>query len=597
LIALACGAWPGGDCTAQVTAVRKPRQTPPSLLLTPLDKAYLLGAARAHIYGEAARREVAEIPAGCKSGKGVPVFITLFRSGSAPLTVMATAGSLAESVKAASVTARIAPEFVSRRLDASRQVRIKVDVLLSKKLIFPHPSMGGVLPMVPGLEGIYLRRQGREGYLLPSDIIAHELGGRTHLLEAACFKAGLTPEAWKSLNTEVYRIDTSSFIEDAPGGKMVELYRAVPLVRRLSRGLLMERASAAGRWLVSNQQKDGRFLHAFSPITGKVLPLPYNIVRHAGVTLSLLELYEATQEREFMESAERAVRFLADQIEVADKPEGTAFVYFNETAKLGASALAVTALVRFQQASHDKRYQGLLSKLGNFLLFMQKKDGSVYTTYSFQQRERKDDAVSCYYSSQAVLAFAELYEVTREDKWLKAALLTADYIMNRREAEMKRAEPPQDHWAMIALAELYELLEDNEHAEYCMRVAETMLQHQLTTVNTAFLDYVGASDTGVAQGSPPTAVSTACKCEGLVAAWRVAGKMKLERGRYAEAVRSALKFILQNQYTAVNSYYLREPSRAVGAFRTHFLDDGIYMDHVQHCISAILGGRDVVGNR
>jgi AmmeMemoRadiSam system protein A len=64
-----------------------------------------------------------------------------------------------------------------------------------------------------GIHGIYLKRGGSSGLLLPQ--VATEWGwDRTTFLEHTCTKAGLPEDAWKDTKTEIYIFSADVFSPD-----------------------------------------------------------------------------------------------------------------------------------------------------------------------------------------------------------------------------------------------------------------------------------------------------------------------------------------------------------------------------------------------
>ena len=100
----------------------------------------------------------------------------------------------------------------------------------------------------------------------------------------------------------------------------------------------LQAAVDAGRWIAAGQSVDGRFLYEYDRTDGEARP-GYNIVRHAGVTLSLYQLVGAGDETA-LEPAD--VRALA----VAVLELGLGLVVLDQV---------VTGIVLLGQAEVDER--------------------------------------------------------------------------------------------------------------------------------------------------------------------------------------------------------------------------------------------------
>ncbi|NOZ22808.1 MAG: AMMECR1 domain-containing protein [Planctomycetes bacterium] len=581
---LLCGVLPGQDFSPK----DRPEEIP-SQSLTPLDKAFLLRHARAALCGEDVKRGKA--PPNCSKGSGQEVFVTVYGPDAASLRTRAAGGSFADAVRRAAVQARVDPAFVNSGLDKPDRVRIKIDVLAARELLFPHPSLNVVLEMAPGLDGVEARKGDAKGYVLPGEIIAKQLTGRSRLLETACTDAGLPADAWQSLNTEVLRIRTIAFMESCAGGtggEYVDLYRAVPLPGKPTRSLVDSAALAAGRWLMSAQSDDGSFASFYAPFDNHYERKVYNVVRHAEATLALLELCRKTKDEKLWGAARQAVKFLARHI-VADKPEEFCYIYENVFGRLGPSALALLVLLEHRAVTEDTKYDDRIRALGRFLRYMQKEDGSFFPIYEFKKRVDRPDVAHRIYPGQALLALVRLYRFTNDEAVLDAALRCADYVMNRRDADLRRKEPLEDPWAAIGLCELHAISGDLAHAEYCLNIAEAIRRRVFGRDRTPFLDYLGGSDHGTDTGNPPNVTATAVRLRAMNAACALARRMKVPSEGYDRTARDMVQFLLRNQFTVVNSYYVPHAERCLGGFRLSFIEHKIELECVAHSLSALLG--------
>ncbi|WP_462323485.1 AmmeMemoRadiSam system protein A [Desulfoplanes sp.] len=77
-------------------------------------------------------------------------------------------------------------------------------------ILSPLERVQDLSAITPGIHGLYMRRGGKSGLLLPQ--VATEWGwDRETFLAQTCHKAGLPPEAWKDTATEVYWFQAEVF--------------------------------------------------------------------------------------------------------------------------------------------------------------------------------------------------------------------------------------------------------------------------------------------------------------------------------------------------------------------------------------------------
>ncbi|MEZ0229721.1 MAG: hypothetical protein ACAI25_13925, partial [Planctomycetota bacterium] len=119
---------------------------------------------------------------------------------------------------------------------------------------------------------------------------------------------------------------------------------------------------------------------------------------------------------------------------------------------------------------------------------------------------------------------------------------------------------------------------------FALDVAKTMLAHQ------------SGPDRGDAMGglappgqSFPSGMPTASLGEGLASIAGMARRRALPQAReLRDAARHAAAFALRHQYSARNAWYLPNPERARGAFRSVLTGSKVRIDGVQHNIELLL---------
>jgi len=111
-----------------------------------------------------------------------------------------------------------------------------------------------------------------------------------------------------------------------------------------------------------------------------------------------------------------------------------------------------------------------LRRLGRFIAFMQKEDGSFHAKYIPGKGGRNDEFVSLYYPGEAALGLLMLYEKDPSPVWMQSAAKCIAYLARSRRDKI-RVEA--DHWALLATAKMLSLL-DADHPE-CSRT--TAVEH------------------------------------------------------------------------------------------------------------------------
>lgn len=349
--------------------------------------------------------------------------------------------------------------------------------------------------------------------------------------------------------------------------------------QELSRTQLVAAARAGGDYLVRMQKPDGSFHYYYDAATDRFEPRRYNIVRHAGTALSLLDLYAATRDGRYLESSRRAITFLKTRLRSARSTRAVYLLDYDAKAKLGANGLALAALAR--QIQLDRRFADRrnATRLANLILALQRKDGSFEMRYRLQSAD--DQAFeSLYYPGEALLGLIRLFKLNGDQRLHKAARRGAGFLI---ESQRRMDTLPADAWLMQALGDLYEAGPQKLYAGHAIALAESMIAEQYDDNDRA--DYAGGFGPG-----PPRATPAASRAEGLVSAYRLARSTGDARAsKIAIALKACARFQLAQQFTVENSGSLPNPARARGGSREGLTSPRIRIDFVQHNISSLLG--------
>ena len=142
--------------------------------------------------------------------------------------------------------------------------------------------------------------------------------------------------------------------------------------------------SAAG-YLRRHTRESGRFVYKHDSPNGS----RYNLLRHAG-TIYALASYRTSAEQGLDEVLRRSSQYLLDHYlrDLGEERAGKAMMSLSQEtnrkydeAKLGGTALAVVALCQVREDVGDVASQETLQALGNFIVFMQRKNGSFHSKY------------------------------------------------------------------------------------------------------------------------------------------------------------------------------------------------------------------------
>jgi hypothetical protein len=232
----------------------------------------------------------------------------------------------------------------------------------------------------------------------------------------------------------------------------------------------LDAAAAAAAWIEAGQQRSGRYLYEYDRDDDEAAP-GYNIVRHAGVTMSLYQLAAAGVGDGLAVADAGLEVMLDDLVPVGD---GLALVERGtSTARLGASALMAAALEARRDATGDRRYDDELRGLGRFMVGLVGPTGRMLATYDLAAGAPRSGETSRYATGEAGWAIARLHTAFPDEGWDQPALAVADYLATERDAaEDLDFQPWPDQWAAYLLAELGPSLLAEQHIDYARSLAE-----------------------------------------------------------------------------------------------------------------------------
>lgn len=228
-------------------------------------------------------------------------------------------------------------------------------------------------------------------------------------------------------------------------------------------------ATDAADWIVDNQREDGQYLYDFDRDTGESSG-DYNLVRHAGVTMSLYQLVGAG-ELQYLEQADLGLAWMLERL-VPTGNDGLAFTESRQ-AKLGAASLLAVSLAQRRLATSDPQHDDTLRRLARFLVAQQRPDGSMLNLHDTETGEPVPGLTSVFATGEALWALALVHEAFPHLGFDQPAWRTLDYLSTERDLEEGfLPQPWPDQWAAYSLGEMAEWGLEDHHVEYARRLVE-----------------------------------------------------------------------------------------------------------------------------
>jgi len=373
-----------------------------------------------------------------------------------------------------------------------------------------------------------------------------------------------------------------------------------------------EAITRAADYLTRSIDAEGRFVYRINPKHIDPGKADYNVLRHAGTIYALANYYRQWHAAVPTRSALlRAGQFLQiccmgavtthhDLLGIWSPPTLTGADRLQ--LKLGGNGLGLVALLNLEAIQPGFTSKEELLRLGRFITYMQKPNGSFFSKYIPSQGGRQDRWVSLYYPGEAALGLLLLYGYDPAPIWLHSAAKALAHLARSR---ANQAIVPADHWALLATAHLLKndatkkALYATWHKTHREDLRELLIRHVVQISQSILNEQLRqANDPLLLGGFTPDGrtAPTATRLEGLLAALEVLPPDYLELRQHIEAaVHTGMAFLLRAQIRS--GQYAGAVPRAVltiaiedsaEAQRFNRRVNEIRIDYVQHALSAML---------
>ncbi len=394
------------------------------------------------------------------------------------------------------------------------------------------------------------------------------------------------PAADKIVSVTLYKTEQylcaetfSGSHNEASDSSPISMYRGNQLVstKGLSREQIQQSAKLMAVWLANQIDESGKANYKYWP-SRDAYSEANNAIRQLMATVCLNRSAKAFKS-EWL--AEVAARNLAYNLNTMYKAHGElGYIWLEDSAKLGASALAALAILESPARTNYLKQEHGLRKL---IEELSNKNGSFDTFYI--PRERTDN--QNFYSGEALLFLAQEYAISKNPGLLSRILASFNYY---RAWHLQNRNPAFVPWHTQAYFIMWNATKNIEFANFIFEMNDWLLGLQQETAPHS--DMQGRFyDPQRPHFGPPHASSTGVYLEGLIDAYKLALNLgELKRiALYKHAIFQGARNIIQLQFKDdVDLFYIAKKELVKGGIRTDVYDNTIRIDNVQHCLMAFL---------
>jgi hypothetical protein len=546
------------------------------------------------------------------------VGVTVWSDGRPLIRVDGRGADVGAAVAAAAVLVRTRPQI--KTMPRITDARIQVDVisghaplgdteLLMRALALP--GVASLLALNPGVDGIGATAGGKTALVLPYELVLAKLLSTKRPSETmGDFAMGVDLDRIAAMvgsrvgtrvgRDALFRFKTDAFVEQPAARRELaplQLYRGIPPAPKLSAEALRTAALAGAHYLVAHLAPNGRYVYEHDLTTGvKSDPTragAYSMPRHGGTTYFLAQVYRITRQEWLREPIERAFAHLVGLMKdggcATKLPDGTdvdcVIDKGEHEAQLGSTALVVVALAEYELATGDQRYRELSTKLSNWILFMQRPDGSFRHLYNPITRVADDKTQLLYYSGEAALALTRMYVVTKDPRYRQGAERALDWLVDWYDFFMGGFIFGEEHWTCIAAEAIYPAVQNPKYREFCDAYGAFLRQQQPERgEHPDEDDLVGAYN--VTPFVPPYNTPAGSRTEAMISAYLLGVHEGVPDDALRTQITATLQYTLGQQIRPENDFDV--VGDADGGIPGSPLERNVRIDFVQHVCSGMI---------
>ncbi len=389
-----------------------------------------------------------------------------------------------------------------------------------------------------------------------------------------------------------------SFVEYKNQGK--EVQKGLVIYRDLNKEIIEENIQEAKEFLFRAQNEEtGGFYKKYDALNddfGNIVHAVYS----ASIVYTLLKIYDYDKDPKILEAVSEGTDFLLfmQNRDETDLNYG-AFHYSYDLNKeekeekfvVGTAALSIFTLLDLYQREEKRQYLEAARLAGNWLITMQKEDGSMqsYRRKLVQGNWYESKQESLLYNGQVLSAFSRLYRETEEEKYFQSAQKIAQKFVNKVAEEgcylgddYRIKNPISSAWVVMSLWDFYKIEGKKEHRDIILRCSQELLKRQSQNKDDplSFGSFNGAYSSSGNGWLAEVMMEMYYFCQ---------EEKQNDCNNYKEGIIKIIFWLNQNTYTQENSFSLPNSQISQGGLFWNYKDKYVRTDSICHGVNAYVG--------
>jgi len=386
-----------------------------------------------------------------------------------------------------------------------------------------------------------------------------------------------------------------SFIEYNGEGK--ELIENLVISRSLDKEQILQNIEQGKEFLLRAENKDEHgFYKKYDTLTDD-FGSRVHTVYSASIIYTLLKIYDYDEDERILAGIPDWADFLLSMQSKEEETYGAFHYsyYFKSEEKqprfvVGTTALSIFTLLDLYSRTGDSRYLEAAKLGGDWLTTMQKADGWMKAHKEYEDEEWVyGERKSLLYNGQSLAALSRLYNATGEKRYYDAAEKIARCFTEKVEKEgcylgddYRAKNPISSAWVVMSLLDFHKVNPDEYYKDIIFRCSNELLEKQQQD-----------TDKPLYYGTWERAYSTSGNgwlAEVMVEVYRFCQEQNMDGcDKYKEALMKVTWWIIQNTYSEENTFFLKEPQKAIGGSFWNYENLYVRTDSVCHAVNACVG--------
>ena len=383
------------------------------------------------------------------------------------------------------------------------------------------------------------------------------------------------------------------------GDKSAELIGNISPVRVMDTPLLKERILAQKAYLLRMMDPEMHaFFKRYNPKTDE-REKSVRTIYSASSLFTLLEINSAFPDPVIESLVVPIGDFLLMMQEKSGENAGAFHYSYDKITRekdsrfvVGTASKTIFTLLLLNERTRDPKYLNAAVAAGNWLMTKVDADGRVNPVVRYSANKKKLIQLkkqSFLYSGQVLSALSRLYKVTRDKKYYDTATLIANrFVKHAAEKgafvgdDFRSPNSVSTSWMVMSLTDYAKVNRAQVYRKAVTRSSAELVARQASDEDDAFnngrvVDLISASGNGWLN-EVMTVLYPFCKKERM---------QNCES--YKQFIVNSSRWLVQNVYTPVNSFSIKNPANADGGAIPNFLGKIVRTDAVCH------GGNSLVG--